>query len=77
MRDLDAGDLRIYLEFEYRRLYCPSCDAVKRETLAWLARSARFTQRFEDRIGQLCREIVNRHLILTPFGHRKMTPTCS
>ena len=21
--------------------------------------------------------IVNRHLILTPFGHRKMTPTCS
>ena len=57
MRDLDAGDLRIYLEFEYRRLYCPSCDAVKRETLGWLARSARFTQRFEDRIGELCREM--------------------
>ena len=29
VRDLDAGDLRIYLEFEYRRLSCPSCDAVK------------------------------------------------
>lgn len=57
VRDLDAGDLRIYLEFEYRRLSCPSCDAVKREALAWLARSARFTQRFEDRIGELCREM--------------------
>jgi len=30
---------------------------VKRETLKWLATSARFTQRFEDRIGQLCREM--------------------
>ena len=30
---------------------------MKRETLSWLARSARFTQRFEDRIGELCREM--------------------
>ena len=30
---------------------------MKRETLAWLASSARFTQRFEDRIGRLCREM--------------------
>jgi transposase len=30
---------------------------VKRETLAMLAKSARFTQRFEDRIGELCREM--------------------
>jgi transposase len=30
---------------------------VKRETLKWLATSARFTQHFEDRIGQLCREM--------------------
>jgi len=30
---------------------------VKRETLAWLASSARFTQRFEDRVGRLCREM--------------------
>lgn len=57
MRDLDAGDVRIYLDFEYRRLYCPVCNAVKRETLSWLAQSARFTQRFEDRIGELCREM--------------------
>jgi len=30
---------------------------VKRETLSLLAKSARFTQRFEDRIGELCREM--------------------
>jgi transposase len=57
VRDLDAGATRIYLAFEYRRVACPTCNAVKRETLSWLAQSARFTQRFEDRIGQLCREM--------------------
>ena len=57
MRDLDAGANRIYLEFEYRRVACPHCNAVKRETLSMLAKSARFTQRFEDRIGELCREM--------------------
>ena len=30
---------------------------MKRETLSWLAKSARFTQRFEDRIGRLCRDM--------------------
>ena len=57
VRDLDAGATRIYLEFEYRRVACPDCKTVKRETLSMLAKSARFTQRFEDRIGQLCREM--------------------
>jgi len=57
VRDLDAGAVRIYLDFEYRRLYCPECNAVKRETLSWLAQSGRFTQRFEDRIGEFCREM--------------------
>lgn len=57
VRDLDAGATRIYLEFEYRRVACPHCKAVKRETLSMLAKSARFTQRFEDRIGQLCSEM--------------------
>jgi len=57
VRDLDAGATRIYLEFEYRRVACPHCKAVKRETLSMLAKSARFTQRFEDRIEQLCREM--------------------
>jgi len=57
VRDLDAGATRIYLEFEYRRVACPRCKAVKRETLSMLAKSARFTQRFEDRIGEQCRDM--------------------
>ena len=57
VRDLDDGATRIYLEFEYRRVACPQCKAVKREALSMLAKSARFTQRFEDRIGQFCREM--------------------
>ena len=57
VRDLDAGTTRIYLEFEYRRVLCPQCKAVKRETFSWLAKSARFTQQFEDRIGELCQEM--------------------
>jgi len=57
VRDLDAAETRVYLEFEYRRVLCPCCKSVKQETLAWLASSARFTQRYEDRIGQQCREM--------------------
>lgn len=30
---------------------------MKQETLAWLASSGRFTQRFEDEIGRQCREL--------------------
>lgn len=30
---------------------------VKHETISWLAASKRFTQRFEDQIGRLCREM--------------------
>lgn len=48
--------MRIYLEFEYRRMFCKRCQAVKRETLAWLASSKRFTERFEQAIGRQCRE---------------------
>ena len=57
VRDLDAGDAHIYLDFEYWRVICPHCGAVKQETLAWLASSKRFTQRFETRIGRMCRQM--------------------
>ena len=55
VRDLDSGGTRIYLEFEYRRVDCRRCHAVKQETLAWLAESGRFTKRFEQRVGRDCR----------------------
>ena len=57
VRDLDAAEITVYLEFEYRRVNCPHCQAVKQETLSWLAASNRFTQRFEDFIGKQCREM--------------------
>lgn len=57
VRDVGACTSRIYLEFEYRRVDCPKCQAVRQETLAWLASSHRFTKRFEERIGKECRDM--------------------
>lgn len=54
---MDAAGVRIYLQFEYRRVFCHRCQAVKQETLAWLASSGRFTKRFEEEIGRQCREL--------------------
>ena len=57
VRDLDAGNAHIFLDFEYRRVACPVCNAVKQESLSWLASSKRFTQRFETRIGRMARQM--------------------
>jgi transposase len=56
-RDLDAAGTTIYLQFEYRRVKCRNCQAVRQESLTWLAKSSRFSQRFEDFIGKQCREM--------------------
>ncbi len=48
---------RICLEFDYWRLYCRYCQAVKKETLSWLAAGGRFTKRFEHDIGRQCQEM--------------------
>jgi transposase len=47
----------MHVEFEYRRVRCRSRQAVKQETLTWLATSGRFTQRFEDEVGRQCRDM--------------------
>ena len=57
VRDVASAGTRIFLEFETWRLYCHRCQAVKQETLAWLADSGRFTKRFERDIGRQCREM--------------------
>ena len=57
IRDVDAGQMRIYLDFEYRRLYCWKCQGVKREAIPWMAKSSRHTQRLEDTIGHYCRSM--------------------
>ena len=53
---MDAGDTRIYLDFEYRRVSCPEC-GVRQERLAWLSDSRRFTRRFAQAVGRQCREL--------------------
>lgn len=55
MRDLPCGDLRIYLEFDLRRVACRRCGGVKRERLDWLAANPHYTQRFALYVGKQCR----------------------
>jgi transposase len=52
VRDLGCGNYRIYLEFELRRLYCRSCQAVKTERLDFLADSPFYTKRFAYYVGR-------------------------
>lgn len=59
---MDSGGVRIYLEFEYRRVECRKCLAVKQEKLSWLADSSRFTKRFERSIGKLCSELTTQRV---------------
>ena len=54
MRDLSCGAYRIYLEFELRRVYCRSCQAVKTERLGFLADSPFYTRRFAYYVGRRC-----------------------
>ena len=48
---MDAGTLRIFLDFEYRRVSCPAC-GVKQERLDWLAENPRFTRDFARAVGR-------------------------
>ncbi len=47
----------MHVEFEYRRILCPRCKAVKQETLTWLAAGGRFTQRLENEVGRQCQDM--------------------
>ena len=55
VRDLSSGNMRIYLEFEVRRLCCPCNGQVKREQLDFLADNPFYTQRFAWHVGRRCR----------------------
>lgn len=55
MRDLPCGDLRIYLEFDLRRVACRVCGRVKQERLDWLAANPHYTKRFALYVGKQCR----------------------
>ena len=45
----------MYLEFEVRRVLCPSCGKVKRERLEFLANNPFYTKRFAYYVGRRCR----------------------
>jgi transposase len=55
VRDLPCWTYRVYLEFEVRRVFCRSCQAVKRERLDFLAESPFYTKRFAYCVGRRCR----------------------
>lgn len=45
-RDLPCADMRVYVEFEIRRVKCTKCGKVKQEKLDWLADNPAYTKRF-------------------------------
>ena len=55
VRDLPCGDLRIYLQFDLRRVDCRRCGGVKQERLDWLAANPHYTKRFALYGGKQCR----------------------
>ena len=55
VRDLPSGDMRIWLEFDVRRVLCKRCGSVKRERLDFLADNPLYTKRFAYYVGRRCR----------------------
>ena len=47
--------MRIFLEFEVRRVRCRQCGKVKRERLDFLADNPLYTKRFAFYVGRRCR----------------------
>jgi len=60
VRDTDAAGWRIYLAYEQRRVACARCRGVTVERLDWLAQNPRYTQRFAQQVGTLCRDMSNK-----------------
>ena len=56
VRDLSAGDRRVFLELPVRRVDCPICKAVKTERHPLLADNPFFTKRAAFYIGRRCRD---------------------
>jgi len=60
VRDIDAAGWRLYLAYEQRRVACARCQGVKVERLDWLAQNPRYTQRFAQQVGIVCRDMSNK-----------------
>ncbi|MDP6560584.1 MAG: helix-turn-helix domain-containing protein [Candidatus Binatia bacterium] len=55
VRDLSCGDMRIYLDFEVRRVDCRRCGKVKRERLEFVVDNPFPTKCFAYYVGRRCR----------------------
>ena len=56
MRDLSAGEARVYVEVEIRRVLCRHCSKVKQEKLPWISDNPFYTKRFAFFVGRRCRK---------------------
>jgi transposase len=70
IRDLDIGPAQTWLHVEYRRVWCPRCQAAKVERLDFADPSKRITHRLARYIYELCKVMtvqdVARHFDLDP-----------
>lgn len=55
VRDRSCGDTRMSLEIQVRRVWCRTCEKVKREQLDFLADNPLYTKRFAFYVGWRCR----------------------
>lgn len=55
IRDLSCGEMQIYLEIEFRHVFCQKCGKVTSERLEWLAEDALHTKRFANYVAERCR----------------------
>ena len=56
VRDLSCGDMRVYLEIEFRRVECRHCGKVRSERLDFLADNPFYTKRFALYVGRRWRD---------------------
>jgi len=70
LRDLNMATAQVWLEVEYRKVWCDNCNGVRVEHLSFAQASKRVTDRLARYIHELCRHLtvqdVAEHLDLDP-----------
>jgi transposase len=70
IRDLDIAATQVWLQVEYRKVWCDNCDGVRVEHLSFADASKRVTNRLARYIYELCKKLtvhdVAEHLDLDP-----------
>lgn len=70
LRDLNLADAQVWLEVEYRKIWCPECGGVRVEHLDFADASKRVTHRLARYVHDLCKLMtvsdVAEHLDLDP-----------